>query len=103
MSDASHRFAKSAMRDALKFRLLQESYTESIKEGGEVNRALKEALLLLGRNRDVELSLDVEDINIEEGDERSMPKRTMCVECLVGFITRVKDKNIQRYVECFYL
>jgi hypothetical protein len=84
------------VRAALKKRLAQESYYESLKECGEINPSLKEAVLsVVGtRNLDSDLETDTTD---EPDEDTAVIKRRISLECIIGFMSRLKNLNIQNF------
>lgn len=95
-TDAIHRFANPTVREALKERLLQESYSSSIREGGEVNTSMQEALLSVVGTRNIEYVSEAET-TIEDEDDGAMTKRRLALECLIGFISRLRNPNIHNF------
>jgi len=83
-SDATHRFANPTVRTALKSRLLEDSYVDSLKEAGEVNKVLKEAIIQIVGARNIES----EEATCTELDYEceAMSKRRVSMEFIIGFL-----------------
>ena len=92
-SDATHRFANPTVRTALKGR--EDSYVDSLKEAGKVNKALKEAIIQIvgARNMESEEATSTElDYECE-----AMSKRRVSMECIIGFLSRLRNRNIHNF------
>lgn len=92
----SHRYANPVVRTALKERLLNENYFDSVKECGEINRSLKEALLSVVGTRNIESDLET-DTTLEEAEDTAMNKRRISIECIIGFMSRLRNPNIHNF------
>ena len=84
------------VRAALKKRLAQESYYESLKECGEINPSLKEAVLSVVGTRNLDSDLET-DITDEPDEDTAVIKRRISLECIIGFMSRLKNLNIQNF------
>ncbi len=96
--DAQHRFSNPAVRTALKTKLMDDSYAASITESGEVNEALQTALLGIIGNRNMECKSEEDDTtDATLDDEPTLTKRRIAIECLVGFICRLRNPKIHNF------
>ena len=91
------RFANPKTREALKERLISGDY-RSLTETGEVNPALKDAIISIIGSRQIE-SLVEQDTGAEADDEGLLiPKRRAGVELLVSIATRLRNQNIYNFL-----
>jgi len=96
-TDNRYRYANPVVRTALKERLLQENYNESIKEAGEVNLALKEAVLSVVGTRHIDSDLETDTTEELEAEGSTMTKRRIALECIIGFMSRLRNPNIHNF------
>ena len=93
------RFANPKTREALKERLISGDY-RSLTEAGEVNPALKDAIISIIGSRQIE-SLVEQDTGAEADDEGLLiPKRRAGVELLVSIATRLRNQNNLQFSCC---
>ena len=92
----SHPYANPVVRAALKERLVQECYYDSVKECGEVNLSLKEAILSVVGTRNIDSDLET-DTTDEQDEDTVMSKRRISLECIIGFMSRLRNPNIHNF------
>ena len=95
-ANRSHPYANPVVRTALKKRLVQESYYDSLKECGEMNLSLKEAVLSVVGTRNINSDLET-DTTDEHDEDTAMTKRRISLECIIGFMSRLRNPNIHNF------
>jgi hypothetical protein len=93
----SHPYANPVVRAALKERLVQECYYDSVKECGEVNLSLKEAILSVVGTRNIDSYLETDTTEREQEEDTAMSKRRISIECIIGFMSRLRNPNIHNF------
>ncbi len=83
------------MRNRLKERLHSDNYAPYLVEAGQVNEAMREAIVSIAGDKQIENEMDV-DTEIEEC-RTEIPKRRLTVELLVATLSRLRNQNILNF------
>ena len=76
---------------------MQECYYDSVKECGEVNLSLKEAILSVVGTRNIDSYLETDTTEREQEEDTAMSKRRISIECIIGFMSRLRNPNIHNF------
>jgi hypothetical protein len=90
-----NRFATPNVREELKARLLSDDYSIHLKQTGEVNKIMTQAIMEVVGERDMENAIEL-DTEVEEATA-VIPKRRLAVELLLSVTTRLRNQNILNF------
>ena len=90
-----NKFSNQVVRNRLKERLHSDNYAPYLVEAGQVNEAMREAIVSIAGDKQIENEMDV-DTEIEEC-RTEIPKRRLTVELLVATLSRLRNQNILNF------
>ncbi len=93
--EPQHRFSNETTQEALKQKLLDESYASSFLESGEANSAMKEAIYSIIGSKETESQNEVDSHVMEDTD--CISRRRAALEMIVGVLTRLRNQNIYNF------